>query len=497
MRSPYRPLYAAIAPIWRGAQAAARRASAPPSTSRPSGRGFAAVIARLASEQGFAVPTVMLMTVAALAMAGVAVTTTVGGQGGVVRDQGTKSALAVAESGADQALLHFNRYGLVPGTTPCAPVGTTPDAEGWCGEVTGTTVNGGTVSYRVKPTSSKLPNGETAFTELEVVALGTFAGVTRRVDVSASSSSGLDVFLDAAVQSKDGIALNSNAEIHAGTATNGDITLAINAKQCGTTTVGIGKEMVGEGGYYSDLGCTTSGGTALEDEISLPPVNQGDAPTNNDNDRLFKLDRISGNKNTVCFNGFDGNNKASASCGARELTIGSNSSVTLGGSVYSFCKLTLNSNSSLYIEPAKAGGSVTIYFDSPEACGYKAGTAQLELLSNSRITSEDGEATDLALLFVGSPNTSTKILLNSETAVDGPCEQNFVIYAPYTDIELDSNTRFCGALAGKTVTLSSFAQVWTSSGLGSFVLPNTAPHYVVDRFVDCSTSPTTPPDKGC
>ena len=37
----------------------------------------------------------------------------------------------------------------------------------------------------------------------------------------------------------------------------------------------------------------------------------------------------------------------------------------------------------------------------------EAGTAQLELLSNSRITSEGGEATDLALLFVGSPNTST------------------------------------------------------------------------------------------
>jgi hypothetical protein len=459
----------------------------------PVRRAAQAACRRLASEGGFAVPTVMLMTVAALGMAGVAVMTSVQGQGGTVRDQGTKSALAVAESGADQALLHFNRYGLVPGSTPCAPVGsTTPDAEGWCAEVAGTTVNGGTVSYQVKPTSSELPNGEIAWTELELVSLGTVAGVTRRINISASSSSGQDVFFDAAVKSKDGINLESNAEIHAGTATNGDLTLASNAKQCGTATVGIGKEIVGGGGYYSDIDCTSTG-TALEDEINLPPVNQGDAPTNNDNYRLFELDQISGNKNTACWDGLTGKGKEGA-CGSRELVIGSNSAVTLGGSVYSFCKLTLNSNSSLYVESEEP---VKIYFDSPEACGYEAGTAQLELLSNSRITSEDGEATDVALLFVGSPNTATKILLNSETAVDGPCEQNFVIYAPYTDIELDSNTRFCGALAGKTVHLDSNAEVWTSSGIGNFVLPNTAPHYVVDKFVDCSTSPTTPPDEGC
>jgi hypothetical protein len=458
-------------------------------------RLFTAARRRLTAEAGFAVPTVTLMLLAALGMAGVAVTASINAQGGTVRDQNTKTALAVAESGADQAMLQFNRYGLVPGTTPCAPVGSTfTDAEGWCPEVTGTTVNGGTVSYRVRPTSNQLPNGEIAFTELEVVALGTLAGTTRRIELSASSSSGQKIFLDADVQSKEGITLDSNSEIHSGSATNGDISIDPKAEQCGPASVGIGKELTGDGSHYGDINCTTQG-TTLEDEINLDPVIPGAWATNNDNGRLFAEDQISGKKADACWNGFDGNGKPSAACGPRELLIDHNSSVTLGGAVYSFCKLTLKSNSSLYIA---AGQEVKIFFDSPEACLYDDGVTQLDLLSNSRITSAPGYAVNVALLFVGSEDLATKINLNSNTSVDGPCEQNFVIYAPYTDIDLDSNTKFCGAMAGKSVHLDSNAEVWTSSGTDSFVLPNTAPHYVVNRFLDCTAAaPTGAPDEGC
>ena len=445
---------------------------------------------RLSSESGFAVPTVTLMIVAALGMAGVAVATSVQGQSGTVSDQETKTALAASESGVSQALLRYNRHGL-SGPTPCAPVGSTvPDAEGWCPGVEAT-VNGGTVSYWVKPTSTALPNGEVAWTELEVVSVGTVAGTTRRVNVNASSSSGQDIFVDADVQSLDGITLDSNSQIHSGSATNGDITLGPNAQHCGPASVGIGKELTG-GDHYADIDCTTQGST-LEDEITLDPVNPGETATVNDNGLLFGKDLISGKKSDACWNGVDGNGIATSACGPRELLVDNNSSVTLTGTVYSFCKLTLKSNSALYI----AGTNVKIYFDSPEACSYDDGVTQLELLSNSRITSESGNSVDVSLLFVGSKDMATRINLNSNTAVDGPCEQNFIIYAPLTDIELDSNTKFCGAMAGKTVHLDSNAEIWTSSGTGSWVLPNTAPHYVVNRFVDCTTISAGAPDEGC
>jgi hypothetical protein len=449
-----------------------------------------------ASEAGFAVPTVLLMLVAALGMAGVAVSASIQGQGGIVRDQQTKAALAVAESGTSQALLQYNRYGLVSGPAPCAPTGgSVPDAEGWCPPVTGIPVNGGTVSYQVRPTGSTLSTGEVAWTDLEVVSIGTVRGTTRRVELSASSSSGQSPFLDADVKSIDGITLDSKSQIHSGSATNGDITVAANASLCGPASVGVGKDIKGSGGHYSNIDCTGIG-TEVEGEISLPPVNPGTAATVNDNGRLFAEDQISGNKGDACWYGLDGNGKA-GKCGSRELVVDHKSSVTLGGSVYSFCKLTLKSNSSLYIAPS--GDEVTkIYFDSPEACKYGPGTVQLDLSSNSRITSTTGDAVNVAMLFVGSPYISTTINLNSNTSVDGPCEQNFVIYAPNTDIDLDSNTKFCGAMAGKSVHLDSNAQVWTSTGTDDFVLPNTAPHYVANRFVDCATTVAPgSPDEGC
>lgn len=456
----------------------------------------AAARRRFASEAGFAVPTVTAMLLASMAIAAVAVSASIGGQGGIVRDQNTKTALAVAESGVEQALIQYNRYGLVQDAAPCAPVGgTAPDAEGWCPEVAGTTINGGTVSYRVKPTSTLMKGGKIAWTEMEVVSVGTLAGLTRRLDVTANSSAGQKIFVDATVKSKDGINVASNAEIHAGSATNGDINLE--GLQCGAATVGIGKGLHGKGGYYSDVDCGTLGGVPSQNEIDLPAVKQGEASTKNDNYRLFALDQISGNKNTACFNGLSGAGKADKSCGARELVVGHNSSVTLGGQVYSFCKLKLDQNSSLYIAP---GQEVKIYFDSPEACGYSSGVTQLELQSNTRITPIAGQSGSAELLFVGSPNISTNILLNSNTSVeeDVVCQQNFVIYAPYTDINLDSNTWFCGGMAGKTVNLKSHAEVWTSSGVQEFYLPLVAPHYEATRFVDCAaTIAAGAPDEGC
>lgn len=452
------------------------------------------------SEAGFAVPTVTLMLLAAMAIAGVAVSASISGQAGIVRDKDTKSALAVAESGVERALLQYNSYGLVSTGSPCAPVGgTAPEANGWCPEVE-TTVNGAPVSYWVKPTSTTLPSGKTAWTEMEVVSVGALGEVQRRVNFVANSSAGQNIFLDASVQSEDGIVLDSNSKIKAGTATNGDISIAANASQCGFATVGPGKKKTGSGGYYEDVGCAIAGTKPGEDEIELAPVEQGDAATVNNNSRFFSLDQVIGkNKNAACYNGVNGEGAKDKSCGSRELLIGNNATITLGGTVYSFCKLTLNSNSALYIAP---GNEVLIYFDSPEACGYSSGVTQLDLSSNSRISPQSGSSGSVALLFVGSRERQTKALMSSNTSVEDPvnCTQNFVIYGPYTDIEMNSNTSFCGAMAGKSVHLDSNATVSTSGGVQQFYLPLTAPHYVASRFVDCAATTaasTGAPDEGC
>jgi len=452
---------------------------------------------RLASDRGFALPTVLLMVVAAMGMASAAVMVSIQGQSGTVRDQGSKMALAVAESGVSQALLYYNR-----GASPCEPA-----AEGeWCGPVTGMQVNGGDVAYWTRLTTAEECEVVEVGECVEIVSQGTVGGVTRRVDVFASSldsqsSSPGGPFSTAGVLSLESMTLDSNSTIHTGTATNGDILLTGNARVCGPASVGIGKEVHTENNshHYSDTDCTTVTESELEEELTLPPVNQGDASTSNDNDRFFEQDVVSGKKADACWSGVTAAGKETSACGERELRVSHNSAVTLGGSVYSFCKLTLLSNSALYVQ---AGEDVTIYVDSPEACGYSSGVTQVDLESNSRITSATGEPISVAMLVVGSDSLETKILLNSNTSVNGPCEQNFVVYAPRSDVTLNSNSRFCGAIAGKSVHLDANAEVWSASGSEEFSLPGyeapeTAAHYEPFRFVECSAAPASAPDDGC
>jgi hypothetical protein len=167
--------------------------------------------------------------------------------------------------------------------------------------------------------------------------------------------------------------------------------------------------------------------------------------------------------------------------------------VFLGGAKYSFCKLTMSSNTSLEVQ---SGHTVAIFFDSPEACGYPSGTAQMDLSSNSRVTAIGGGPANVALMFVGSSSRTTRIHLDSNSSAGG-CEQNFVIYAPRTDIDLDSNATFCGAIAGKSLHMDSNARIFLDSGASNFILPATAAHYELDRFVECDVTAGSSPDGRC
>ncbi len=444
-------------------------------------------------EAGFAVPTVLMMLLAVSAVVGVAITSAVQAQRGASRDSDTKAALLVAEAGVSQALLHYNRIPTTP-AQPCVvtdggQVFTAATVNGWCPASVGS-MHGETFSYTVRPTDGAL----------EIVASGNSDGVARRVDVGAVSSGGQRMFADATVKAQDWIHMSSNAEVLTGVATNGDITMASNARICGVASVGVGRTMsaVSNARWYSSYvypSCQTqlSPANVPQAPLTLPPVNQGDAATNNDNARFFGQDLISGQLSRVCFNRLQGDGSA-GSCAARELSMSSNSSLTLAGDTYSFCRLTMSSNTTLFIA---AGATVRIYFDSPEACGLAPGTAQLSLSSNSRITSTAGAATNVGMYFLGSETRPSSISLSSNTQVAGDCEQNFVIYAPRTAINMNSNSTYCGALAGKTIQINSNARIYADNGAAGFELPAASPHYVVDRFVECNPAPGAPPDAGC
>jgi hypothetical protein len=464
-------------------------------------------------ERGFAVPTVLFMLLAAMAIVSVGVVATIEAQSGAVRDQHSKSGLASAEAGVSQALLRYNGGFTPPSGQPCLlPAGgyvgaAATQSGGWCAPVSETD-GAGSYTYQVCPRWSESTHTCTTIDTgtIAVVSTGNFNGVTRRVQVLAKSSSGQQVFADAGVKTQTGINLDSNAEIQTSAATGGDMTLSGNAKQCGTATVGIGHQLTlnNSATYwqsYQNGSCTgpLSPSSVAQEDLTLPPVNQGDAATNNDNVRITRAvtgssttpqDLISGNRDDVIWDAT-----------TRQLDIAKpKTTLTLTGHTYSFCKLSLKQNTALYIA---AGTSVNIYFDSPESCDVppgtlpadstEYGTTQLSLASNTRISANSGAPSAIAIFFVGSPSRGTQALMSSNTDANASCVQNFIIYGPRTH----SNSTYCGAVAAESLHVNSNTKIQSDSLSQSFILPGTAPHYAVSGFVECTATPASPPNSGC
>jgi hypothetical protein len=90
-------------------------------------------------------------------------------------------------------------------------------------------------------------------------------------------------------------------------------------------------------------------------------------------------------------------------------------------------------------------------------------------------------------------------VLNSNTAANAACVENFVFYGPYTDVEMNSNSEFCGAMAAATVYLDSNAHFRTSLASQQFLLPTGHSAYAIDRYIECTaTGAALPaPDTGC
>ena len=83
------------------------------------GQSIRRIVRRLHAEEGFALPTVALIMIAAFALVTVGVMATINTERGTVRDQQTKASIQLAETAVNQAVLAYNR--LTPGiTNPCS-----------------------------------------------------------------------------------------------------------------------------------------------------------------------------------------------------------------------------------------------------------------------------------------------------------------------------------------------------------------------------------------
>jgi hypothetical protein len=312
---------------------------------------------------------------------------------------------------------------------------------------------------------------------VEVVSTGTVGGVTRRVNVVARSSGGIQPFGDADVIGLDSITLVGNASINANVATNGNISMYNNTQiHCDYAEVGPGYGALEYNNSVFDCPGPVVGST------SLPPVNIGDVGTNNANGRICNLDPVLGRTCAQVWNP-----------ATKVLNLRANSSITLGASGgtynYYFCRLEMDSNSSLYVA---AGAQVRIYLGSPDSGTCLNQATPLLLDSNSQIAPTGAGPLDVAILVVGSDTRATTVQFDSNTQLIS-CAQAFVVYAPRSAINMNSNTTFCGGMAGKSIRIASNGSVNVAGNASEFELPNTV------AAVECSATAAVAPnyEAGC
>ena len=442
-------------------------------------------------ESGIAMPTVLVVTVTALGLGSVAAVASISAQQGSVRDYDTKLALAAADTGVERAIYRQNKIlasAEDPVQTPCLAivngafqaVPLDPMGDGWCPEVTGT-VGTATYRYRVKPTINL---AEAELSQIDIVSIGTSDDIGRRIHVRANGEED-EVFSEWTVVGDDFVHMDPNTQIDGNAATNGSFFIeGNNAGVCGATQYGP------RGGFNGTNNPDDCAGypPPIEGSVDLPLVTLPLNPDPNDTERFFYPEQQPGDLRTGGERVHWDEPLSPTSRIPSTLTLHSNSSLTLGGGrFYVLCKLVMESNTSLII-----ANKVFIYFASPEQCGQPGGTFQMDLQSNSEITVTDGEAASAAFLFVGSQNLQTQIRLNSNTTA---CSE-FVVYAPLSDVIMDSNSTFCGAVAANSVDMSSNAHIVSDPGTVDFTIPLPL-HFNPTRYVECTGPQGTPPDAGC
>lgn len=431
-------------------------------------------------QRGMAVPTALFATIAGMGLVTAAAMSTVSAQRGTTVDEDRKAAIAAADAGVNIALLRQNK--VHSATTnmvfPCIGVsgggtlvGTSPAADGWCPAATGT-VGTSTYSYRVSPTN--------ASGQATIVSTGTSGTVSRRVALTARMENGASIFGMERMIGREDIRLGSNADIRVPVGTNGSLHMDSNATVCGNIRHGVGESLTMDSNSGQCAGYTVT--EADRDLPALSEAKRTSLATNNSNNRFFSLDTRTGGSSV------------SWDSSTRTLNLGGNGTLTMGGTDYFICRLVLDSNSGIIMA---SGASVRIYFDTPEACGLSAGTIQLEMKSNSYITSTGYDPSQglyqmPGLYMFGSPNRATRVEFDSNTAVSN----EFILYAPYSDVRFDSNSTFIGAMAANSFDVASNARIMSDANM---VIPelDIPSRYTGERYVECTGATASPPNANC
>lgn len=423
-------------------------------------------------QRGIAVPTAMMALLACFGLSSVAVMSTLDVQQGTKRDHDSKEAIAAADAGANMALLRLNRF--LPSlsvATPCiGPGGEFLKATaGWCPASPTESVGEAVYSYTVSAYTLAGP--------IQIVAVGSSDGVSRRVNVSLSTVSGKNVFADEKLIGQDEILLKGNPYIETDIGTNGNIVNSGGPTICGNDRHGIGKEAP----------TPTCDGVKTEGNKDLPPITPpADIATVNDNCRL--ANDCTGTK-AGQVDTYSKKNANFWDSTHRTISVTGNATLTMGGTDYWLCKVDLQSGKIFM----PVGSHVRIFIDTPEHCGMSAGAVQLEIGGSANIESTAYNPQQ------GLYEVPQIYLLGSGTVKldgGGGTTDELILYAPDSEIEIKGNATWVGMIAGKSLNIPGNPYIKSDSKIKEPDIA-LASLFQRTRYVECTGATASPPSANC
>jgi hypothetical protein len=460
-------------------------------------RALARLRAVLAAEEGIAVGAALGVLLVVSILVGAAVTRAVGLNSTSDDDRDSKRALAAAEAGLQAAAFRINR--LAPTNGLCiTDVVVEALPELGCPEYEEDLGNGARYTYKVTPvlnltdTCAGLPiqttNGTLTVIQRCITSVGEVRDVRRRVQMRVAAFQGNPIFPAPGIIGLEGVTLNNASTVDGWVASNG----LIDIKNSSTIS---GLEL-GPAAPDPALGGSSIGQivrrTNAEGPIVLAPVEIGDSATVNDNAR------ISNGLANPKIAPYDASSGVSYDAGTRTLTMGSNSSLTLGGGTYNFCRLSMGNNALVTIAPRPAGQpqGVRIFIDSPYRQGSGcsgAGAGTFTMGQKASFGSPpDGDVRNLQLYVYGwspaeSPTPSEVEFNNSAFAG--------VIYAPQSRLIFKNNSNITGAVAGQYVEFKNDLTFGWEESAGE-IRARALQLFYRTAWKECPKDPTDPANLG-
>jgi type II secretory pathway pseudopilin PulG len=446
---------------------------------------------RLGEERAIALPAALSVLFMVAGLATLTARTAIGGEHQSQRDRNVKQALAAANAGLEAALYRTNQ--MQPGSTQCAfnnpgtgtfQVGAL-EGDGWCREQSEDLGNGTSFTMRVSGAQALHANGQ-ALSRRTVISTGAVNGVRRRLMLQMNAATGEPVFPNGyAGVSLDPITLPNSVQVTGGVGSNGNVYLRNSAYVCGTVTPGPGKTL--EVRNTASV-CPAASTTPAQESFNLQPVDQGNAATENDNSRIG---------NPPASDSLDPCTDCDASTWdptTRMLRLRNNSTLTLGGGVYSFCGIEVENTAQLKVAVRPLGTGIRIFVDSPEHCGG-AGTGSVTVRNSATILNLNSDPTTFQLYLVGSPAIATQV---GFYGVDFAGTMVMAVYAPYSTIVIRGNGTLSGAIASKGIDLDNSTHINYHERIADITTGNPLRLFKPEHYIECTASPTgIAPDSGC